>query len=288
MTPRLLPMEVRAMPKQAIFEFNLKYLKTDGPGALRTETSATLLVPAGWQLLAEQIGKRSKKWCSPHKLKSGLSKVNVIVSNASDMAEMIVGNCLVCSKRVLPGLTAHDIVVLVRMGSKQFGVAVHAGSVMAQGRKCCLLVPVNTQSYINHLAPICGHDDRSVKTDAVSETLSSISEDLVTPPIPQVSTPVGPPYVASSEYLSECSLELVESLVRSWNFEHSSCCAWHSGMQRLTALTQQMWHWHKCSANWTPDVSWQCDYCSALHAECQPDNYCWICSAQREEACGAL
>merc|ERR1740121_1916054 len=89
MTPRLLPMEVHAMPKQAIFEVNLKYLQTDGPGALRTETSATLLVPAGWQLLIEQIGKRSKKWCSPHKLKSGLSKVNVIVSNASDMAEMI-------------------------------------------------------------------------------------------------------------------------------------------------------------------------------------------------------
>jgi len=130
-----------------------------------------------------------------------------------------------------------------------------------------------------------GSDDLSV---CEAGTANHPAEPVVHPtrPVAPRKAPLGAPWVASGEYLEECSLSQLEDLVSTWNFEVDGCCAWHSNIQLLRKFADRMSKWHSCGEQWLPGDSapeaWQCGNCSAVLADGDAPS-CWVCGSERAQ-----
>jgi hypothetical protein len=86
----------------------------------------------------------------------------------------------------------------------------------------------------------------------------------------------------SHEYLTECSLGTLETLVCSWNHEHNGCCNWHASLDQLADLVSYMRRWRMCHEVWpTCTPLWQCRECSALQFT-DAEDFCSLCFATIE------
>ena len=84
-------------------------------------------------------------------------------------------------------------------------------------------------------------------------------------------------FAASGQYLTECSLSILEDLLSSWNFHVKGCCAWHASLKHMEGMLRVMQTLRSCQDKWEPDVSWQCLTCTALSGSNMPADACWLC-----------
>merc|ERR1712110_1248208 len=98
------------------------------------------------------------------------------------------------------------------------------------------------------------------------------------------------PWKQSDDYMTECSLSILQDLISAWNFHCVGCCVWHAQVDRLASLVRRLRTFHCCEDRWKPpNIEWQCQICTALHSATSAQDLCWLCmtpSSDAEESAG--